>query len=154
MKNQKIKSYILIIVSILIVAGLGTLFVNLGMDWYATLKRPSEFVPDFIIPIVWSIIYVVFAIALCLWVSKEKLPKKVIVYLIISGILNVLWCLIFFTLNQTLWGLITIIFLLIFAYLLVVEIGKYSNLYYYMTVIYPLWASIATTLNLSLWILN
>ena len=139
MKNQKIKSYILIIVSILIVAGLGTLFVNLGMDWYATLNRPSKFVPDFIIPIVWSIIYVMFTITLCLWVSREKLPKKVIVYLIISGILNVLWCLIFFTLNQTLWGLITIIFLLIFAYLLVIEIGKYS---------------IATTLNLSLWILN
>lgn len=154
MKNQKIKSYILIIVSILIVAGLGTLFVNLGMDWYSTLERPSKFVPDFIIPIVWSVIYSLFAIVLCLWVSKENLPKKIIVFLIISGVLNILWCLIFFTLNQTLWGLITIILLLIFAYILVIEIGKYSNLYYYLTIIYPLWASIATPLNLSLWILN
>ena len=60
--KQKIISYIVIIASILLVAVLGSVFVNLGMDWFSSLETPSKFVPSFIIPIVWTIIYVVFAI--------------------------------------------------------------------------------------------
>lgn len=152
--KQKVISYILIILSISIVAGLGSLFVNLGMEWFATLDTPSEFPPNFIIPIVWSIIYVVFAIVLCVWVSKESLPISTIILLIINGIFNILWCLLFFTLNQTLWGVISIVILLILAYLLVINVYKYNKVYSYFIAIYPLWVSIATTLNLALWILN
>ena len=153
-KKQKINSYIIIIASILVVAVLGSIFVNLGMDWYDTLKKPSEFVPDILIPVVWTVIYVIFAIVLCLWVSRQGLPKNIVVLLIINGILNILWCLIFFTFKQKLLGLVTIILLLIMAYVLVQEIKKSNKLYYYLTAIYPIWASIATTLNLALWILN
>lgn len=153
-KKQRIISYIVIIASILLIAILGSIFVNIGMDWFNALKKPSEFVPNILIPIVWTIIYGVFAIVLCLWVSKEQINKKVIILLIINGVLNILWCLIFFTLQQKFLGLVTIILLVIMAYALVLEIKKTSTLYYYLTAIYPIWASIATTLNLALWILN
>ena len=152
--KQKVISYILIILSISIVAGVGSLFVNLGMDWFSSLKTPSNFPPNFIIPIVWTIIYSVFAIVLCFWASKESLPISVVILLILSGIFNLLWCLLFFTLNNTLWGLISIIILLVLAYFLVVKINKYQKVYSYILSIYPLWASIATGLNLALWILN
>ena len=152
--KQKIISYVVVIVSILSVAVLGSIFVNLGMDWFSSLETPSKFVPSFIIPIVWTIIYVVFAVVLCNWVGKENLPKSTFVLLIINGVFNVLWCLLFFTLNQTLWGVISIVLLLIFAWLLIVDIYTKKPNYALFTLIYPVWASIATTLNLSLWILN
>lgn len=152
--KQKIISYIVIIASILLVAVLGSVFVNLGMDWFSSLETPSKFVPSFIIPIVWTIIYVVFAIVLCNWVSKENLPKSTLILLIINGILNVLWCLLFFTFNQTLWGLIAIVLLLISAWILILDIYIKKPNYALFTLIYPVWASIATTLNLALWILN
>ena len=60
-KNKKIINYIVIIVSVLLVAGLGSLFVNLGMDWFNGLNKPNQFPPNFIIPIVWTVIYVIFA---------------------------------------------------------------------------------------------
>lgn len=157
MKTQKNKiiNYILIILCISVVAGLGSLFVNLGMDWFSTLEIPSQFPPNYIIPIVWTTIYIVFAIVLCVWVSKEgMLPTNIIILLILNGIFNILWCLLFFTLQQTLGGLISIILLLILAYILVVNIYKYNNVYSYFTLIYPVWVSIATSLNLALWILN
>lgn len=155
MKNSKIISYVLIILSIGIVAGLGSLFVNLGMDWFSVLKTPSQFPPNFIIPIVWSVIYIIFAIVLCNWVSKgEGLPSSIKVLLILNGIFNILWCLIFFTLNQTFGGLVSIILLLIMAYVLVINIFKYNRVYGYFTLIYPVWVSIATTLNIALWVLN
>lgn len=153
-KKQKIISYIIIISSILFVAILGSVFVNLGMNWFNGLRKPSEFVPNILIPIVWTIIYSIFAVVLCLWVSKQELSKKMIVLLIVNGVLNILWCLIFFTLQQKLLGLVAIILLLIMAYVLVLEIKKTNKLYYYLTAIYPIWVSIATTLNLALWILN
>ncbi|MBQ3047389.1 MAG: tryptophan-rich sensory protein [Clostridia bacterium] len=152
--KQKIISYVVIIASILLVAVLGSVFVNLGMDWFSSLETPSKFVPSFIIPIVWTVIYVIFAIVLCNWVSKENLLKRTLILLIINGILNVLWCLLFFTFNQTLWGLIAILLLLISAWLLVVDIYMQKPIYSLITIIYPVWVSIATTLNLALWILN
>ena len=152
--KQKIIRYIIIISSILFVAVLGSIFVNIGMDWFEGLTKPEQFVPSFIIPIVWTIIYVLFMVTLCLWASKGSIPKNIITLLIINGILNILWCLVFFTLNQTFLGLVAIVLLLIMSYYLVLNICKYNKLYFYLTTLYPIWASIATCLNLALWILN
>lgn len=154
MKKQKIVSYIVIIVSILIVAGLGSVFVNLGIDWFNTLNKPSQFVPNWLIPVVWSVIYAIFAIVLCLWVSKKPIPKNIVWQLVINGVFNILWCLTFFTLNLTFLGNVTIVLLLIMAYVLIISINKYEKTYSYFTAIYPIWVSIATTLNMALWILN
>lgn len=153
-KSKKIVYYIVIILSILFVAGLGSLFVNLGMKWFDFLNKPSQFPPNFVIPIVWTVIYAIFAVVLCLIVWKQKLQKKTFVLLIINGVLNIVWCLIFFTLNQTFLGLISILLLAVFAYILVLDIKQYKNLYLYLTAIYPIWATIATCLNVALWILN
>ena len=136
------------------VAILGSIFVFLGSDWFNSLRTPSQFVPNFVIPIVWSAIYTIFAVVLCMWASKQNLPKQILVLLIINGLLNILWCLLFFSLNQTLLGLICIIVLLISAWWIVLSMKKYNTAYFYSTLIYPLWVSIATTLNLALWILN
>jgi tryptophan-rich sensory protein len=152
--KQKIISYITVIASILMVAVLGSIFVNLGMDWFGSLETPDKFVPSFIIPVVWTVIYVVFAIVLCNWVGKENLEKSTVILLIINGVLNVLWCLLFFTFNNTLLGIVTIVLLLIAAWLLMVDIYAKKPVYALYTIIYPVWASIATTLNLALWILN
>ena len=99
-------------------------------------------------------IYAIFAIVLCLWVSKKPIPKNIVLQLVINGVFNILWCLTFFTLNLTFLGNVTIVLLLIMAYVLIISINKYEKTYSYFTAIYPIWVSIATTLNMALWILN
>lgn len=153
MKNNVVM-WISIIFPILIVAGLGTLFVNLGMDWFNALNKPSQWIPNFVIPVVWTIIYLTFAIVLLIWSSKDKIPKSTITLLIANGILNVLWCLIFFTLNQTFLGNVFIVFNLIAGFWLIIDINKYRKTYAMILLIYPVWLSLATTLNSCLWILN
>ena len=152
--KSKTKTYITIIASIVLIAVLGSIFVNIGMEWFNGLKKPIQFIPSFIIPIVWSVVYLTFAIVLCNWVSKENLKNSTIALLIINGILNIVWCLTFFTFNQTFIGLISIVLLLISAWLLILNIYKQKQIYGCFTLIYPVWCSIATCLNLSLWILN
>lgn len=154
MNKNKTLQTILIWISLIIVAVLGSIFVNLGMDWFMNLNKPNEWIPNILIPIVWTVIYLTFAIVLSIWANKEKLPKNIIILLIINGILNILWCLIFFTLNQLLLGNIAIILNLIFGFKLLFDINRENSLYAWILVIYPTWLSIATTLNLAVWILN
>ena len=142
------------IISILIVAILGSVFVNLGMDWFNSLTTPSQWISNIVIPIVWTIIYLTFGIVLSIWITKGGLPKSVIGWLIANGVLNVIWCLVFFTLGLTFIGNIVIVLNLIAGIVLFLQIYKYKPIYAAVTAIYPIWLSLATTLNLALWILN
>ena len=142
------------IISILIVAILGSVFVNLGMDWFNSLTTPSQWISNIVIPIVWTIIYLTFGIVLSIWITRGGLPKSVIGWLIANGVLNVIWCLVFFTLGLTFIGNIVIVLNLIAGIVLFLQIYKYKPIYAVVTAIYPIWLSLATTLNLALWILN
>ena len=153
MKNKALKIGVTLF-SIVLVAGLGSLFVNLGSDWFNSLIKPTQWIPNILIPIMWTIIYLSFAVILTLWQLKSDLPKSVIIWLVINGVLNVIWCLFFFTLNLTFLGNILIVLNLIAGFVLFVQIDKYKPIYAYITALYPIWLSLATTLNLALWILN
>jgi len=155
--NMEKKQTLKIIISsafILLVAVLGSIFVNLGMEWFGGLEKPSEWVPNFIIPIMWTIIYLSFAIINFLWFRKGEIPRKIIILMIVNSIFNVLWCLVFFTLNQLLIGNIVIVLNLVLGYVLVVNILRVKPIYGYILSVYPIWLSLATTLNTAVWILN
>ena len=137
-----------------LVAGVGTIFVNNGMSWMMALTKPSEWVPNILIPIVWTVIYISAAVIIYLWISREDILVGTIVLFIINGVLNVLWCLVFFQLQMKLLGMVVIILNLIAAILLWVNIFREKKVYAYILSIYPIWLCIATTLNLALWILN
>ncbi len=153
MKTNKFK-WLYAVVPVVLVAVLGSIFVNLGMDWFNGLSKPSQWIPNIVIPIVWSIIYLTTAVILVLWQNNQKMPLSTLILFIVNGVLNVLWCLTFFTLNLTFLGNIVIILNLIAGFWLVLDIAKTNKIYSYILTIYPVWLSIATTLNIALWILN
>lgn len=154
MKKKRVLDYVKVIAPILLVATLGSIFVNIGMDFFESLTKPSQWIPSFVIPIVWSAIYITFAVVLILWLKDDKIPLLTFILLIINGVLNVLWCLVFFTLEQTFLGNIIIVLNLIAGIWLAIEIFKSNKFYALAVLIYPIWLSIATTLNLATWILN
>lgn len=153
MKNNFLR-IVNVVAPIVIVAVFGSIFVNLGMDWFNALTKPSQWILNWIIPVVWTVIYIIFAVILIVWSGKEEIPISTKTLLIINGILNILWCLAFFALKLTLLGNIVIVFNLIFGFALWVNIFHKKRTYAYWISIYPIWLSIATTLNLAMWILN
>ena len=153
MKNN-VKRIISVVLPIIIIAVLGSIFVNLGMDWFNILDKPTQWIPNWIIPVVWTIIYITFAVVLLVWSRKVEISKSTKILLIANGILNILWCLVFFTLKQTFLGNIVIILNLIAGIALWVNIFLQKKNYAYWISIYPIWLSLASTLNLALWILN
>ena len=148
------KNIIITIASIVGVAVLGTIFAQLGMGWFDGLRKPTEWIPSWIIPIVWTVIYGLFVYVLIKWQNRRPLTKENIILLIINGVLNVLWCLVFFTLNQLLLGNIVIIINALFGLRLYLEICKEDAMNGLIISLYPIWLCIATTLNMALWILN
>ena len=153
MKNNVLR-IISVVVPIILVAVLGSIFVNLGLPWFNDLIKPSQWIPNWVIPVVWTVIYITFAVVLLLWTSKESLSKSTVGLLVANGILNILWCLVFFTLKLTFIGNIVIILNLIAGVSLWLNIFMQRKTYAYWLSIYPIWLSIATTLNLAMWILN
>lgn len=154
MMKSKVVKIVLAVLSIVIVAVLGSVFVGIGMEWFGGLNRPSQWIPEVIIPIVWSVIYIMFGIVLSLWISKGDIPRDIIVWLVVNGILNILWCLVFFTLRLTFVGNIVIILNLIVSIVLFKKIRKVEPFYAFLISIYPIWLCLATSLNTALWILN
>ena len=148
------KNVIITVVSIVAVAGLGTLFSQLGMGWFDGLNKPTEWVPSWVFPVVWTVIYGLFGWVLIKWQGIKPLTKENIILLIINGVLNVLWCLVFFTCNQLLLGNIVIIINALFGLRLYFEVCKEDALSGLLISIYPIWLCIATTLNIAVWILN
>lgn len=149
-----IKNILLSFGLVLIVAGLGTLFTQLGMDWFDLLTKPTEWIPNYVIPIVWTIIYLIAGIVLFMWLQHDTMDKSLAILFGINGLLNILWCLVFFTFNSLFLGLVVILINLVFAIYLVIQIDKYRPLYARALLIYPVWLLIATCLNLAVWILN
>lgn len=154
MERNQIKKIIISFAVIISVAALGSVFVNLGMDWFNGLNKPTEWVPNIVIPIVWTVIYIAFAVVNFIWLKNGDIPTSTAVLMLINGALNVLWCLTFFSLKQLLIGNIVILLNLIAGFVLIVDIFKQKKLFGYILSVYPIWLSIATTLNLALWILN
>ncbi len=152
--SKKLKYQLLAVAGVIIVAGLGSVFVNVGMDWFNGLDKPSQWIPNILIPIVWTIVYILSAIILWILIKNHNMSIFLFILFVTNGALNILWCLIFFTLHLTLLGNIVIIINLIFGWILIVELFKYRSILYNLLIIYPVWLSIATTLNLCLWILN
>ena len=148
------KNIVITVASIVGVAVLGTIFAQLGMGWFDGLNKPTEWIPSFVIPIVWTVIYLLFGYVLIKWQSKTPLTKENIILLIINGVLNVLWCLVFFTLNQLLLGNIVIVINALFGIRLYLEICKEDAMSGLLISLYPIWLCIATTLNIAVWILN
>lgn len=154
MSKNKIVPIIVYFASIVVVAVLGSIFVNIGMAWFDGLRKPIQWIPNFIIPIVWTVIYAIFALIGYLWIKNDGLPMGITILLALNGILNILWCLLFFSINLTFVGLIAIVLNLIAGVLLVVNIYNKNKPYGLLGIIYPVWLSLATCLNLALWILN
>jgi tryptophan-rich sensory protein len=66
-------------------------------EWYQQLKKPSITPPQWVFPVVWSILYVMIAASGYLYISKTGFVYSTGLFFYVLGIvLNVIWSPIFF----------------------------------------------------------
>lgn len=153
MERKSFWNYFLGIALVVLTAVVGNVFTSMGRDWYQNLNLPTQWVPDFVFPIMWSVIYTLIALAIVYLIYNDEVTSTLFWLFALNACLNVLWCLAFFALQSTIWGQVIIICNLTLGIFLVLEIASIFPVAKVLW-IYPLWLMVATSLNTAIWILN
>ncbi len=121
--------------------------------WYSTLVKPSFNPPDWLFGPVWTILYILMAIAIWnVWIKSKNIN---LVYLyFIHLFFNTTWSVVFFGFNQIELALINLIVLILFIVILFLKYKVICKLSAYLMIPYFLWCSFALLLNLNLMMLN
>ena len=121
--------------------------------WYSILVKPSFNPPDWVFGPVWTILYILMAIAIWnVWIKSKNIN---LVYLyFIHLFFNTTWSVVFFGFNQIELALINLIVLILFIVILFRKYKVISKLSAYLMIPYFLWCCFAFLLNLNLMMLN
>ena len=153
MKKKLIDSIMISLLVTLLTAGLAMLFVDTKSDWYLSLNMPSFQPPGWVFGVVWSILYILYGVNLTLAQVNNASPKVYGLFLL-QSVLNIAWCLFYFTLHLMYIGLVIIIAYLVVTYLTARKLYDYSKIGAYLFIPQGIWLIIALILNYSTILLN
>jgi benzodiazapine receptor len=125
--------------------------------WYSKLNKPSFNPPNWLFGPVWSVLYLMIAVAAYLvWQRRNDgaLYKTTRTVYFIQLALNFLWSATFFGMHQVLGALVVIALLWISIVATIYYFGKFSKTAAWLLVPYLLWVSFASVLNLYIYLLN
>lgn len=140
---------------IAIVLGVGTMIGSLTEpgSWYAALAKPSFNPPNWVFGPVWSVLYVMIAVAGWLvWTAGR--PAAAMTLWWVQLALNFLWSPSFFALHLIGLALMVIVLLLVAIWAFVAVTARRQPLAALLFVPYGLWVAFATLLNASILVLN
>ncbi len=149
------KRHLALLGFIALVLGGGTLigYVTLPGDWYAGLRKPFFNPPNWIFGPVWSLLYVLVAVAgWRIWQLAPDGPAMRI--WVVQLVLNFLWSPIFFGLQLPGLALVVIVALLAVIFAFVTLARQIDRPAAWLFSPYAAWVAFATLLNFSIWWLN
>lgn len=149
-----------LLISILIAlsAGfIGSFFTTPSIaSWYAFINKPSFSPPNWLFAPVWTLLYILMAIAAFLiWQKRDNLQTKpALMFYGIQLVLNTLWSIIFFGMKNPGLAFLEIIFLWLFILITLIKFYKINKTAGLLFIPYILWVSFALILNFAVWMIN
>ncbi|CAA9200421.1 TspO/MBR family protein [Flavobacterium collinsii] len=126
--------------------------------WYPTLIKPVFNPPNWIFMPVWTLLYILMAVAAGLVWDKVKDQKETVKialgFFLIQLILNAIWSYLFFELKNPMLALIEIVLLWLMIYETYLKFIKINKIAGYLLIPYMAWVAFAGVLNASIWWLN
>ncbi len=122
-------------------------------SWYSTLNKPFFNPPNWLFGPVWTFLYILMGISLYLAV-KNGADKKTLIIFSQQLLLNTVWSILFFGLQNPFFAFIEIIILWLFIFLTILSFSKYSRLSAYLLLPYLFWVTFAAFLNSAIIYLN
>ena len=161
-KFNKMNKYIKIAIALLVCLAVGysasTVTRPSVETWYPTLVKPIFNPPNWIFMPMWTLLYILMAVAAGLVWDKIKeqneAVKKALLFFIIQLTLNAIWSYLFFGLKNPLLALIEIVLLWLMIYETYLKFIKINKTAGYLLIPYMAWVAFAAILNASIWWLN
>lgn len=148
---MKLKEAIISIAIVVIAVILGNIFTSKSVNssWYESIK-PSITPPNYIFPIVWTILFILIAISLYFALTSgqgKKEKGRVLVLFSINLILNVLWSFLFFYMRNVKIAFIDLILLWLSILYLIIFLWKIEKKASLLLLPYLIWVGFAGVLN-------
>ena len=126
-------------------------------NWYATLKKPFFAPPSWLFGPVWTVLYVLIAIAFIrtiqLW-RQEQLSTQFLSIFVLNLLSNLAFSPLQFGLQNNLLALIDILVVLATLIYLVWQTRGQQQLIFYLLLPYLIWVAFASVLQVSITVLN
>lgn len=139
-------------------ASIGALATTGSVDseWFVELNKPTWNPPNWLFGPVWSLLYLMMAVAAWLVWKQSGLgkAKPALCWFGFHLVLNVLWSVLFFGLQQPGWAFLEIVALWLSIVVSIVLFYPHSKLAAGLLVPYFLWVTFASFLNFTIWSLN
>jgi len=162
LKFNKMNKYIKIAIALLVCLTVGysasTVTRPSVETWYPTLIKPIFNPPNWIFMPMWTLLYILMAVAAGLVWDKIKeqneAVKKALLFFIIQLTLNAIWSYLFFGLKNPMLALVEIVLLWLMIYETYLKFSKINKTAGYLLIPYLAWVAFAAVLNASIWWLN
>jgi benzodiazapine receptor len=158
MDMNGILKFVICILASFAAGGIGSLFTFKSIpSWYAGLKKPPYTPPDGAFGPVWTTLYILMGISVFLiWRNGLAVNGAMLAFILfwIQLVLNGLWSVIFFGMKSKGGGVITIIVLWLLILATIISSFRVSPWSGALLIPYICWVSIATYLNIGIWLLN
>jgi tryptophan-rich sensory protein len=147
------RSYPMLLVFLILVGAVALSGVHFQPGlWYAGLNKPFWTPPDWLFPPVWSLLYLMMAVAG--WLIYAGTDVRLKWLWAIQLVLNALWSWLFFGLHRTDLGLVDISALLIAIAAIVSIARSRQRAVAWLMAPYLLWVAYASSLNAAIHVLN
>lgn len=153
-------NYIKLTAGLIVTLGVGflsSIFTGRAMDQYKSLAQPPFAPPSWLFAPVWTILYILMALAayrVWMYGLKKRKVKTALILYAVQLVFNFLWSILFFTLKLRGPAFLEILVLLLLIVLTTVKFFKIDKKAAYLMIPYILWVSFAAVLNYSVWQLN
>jgi benzodiazapine receptor len=149
----KFRPCFMLLLFILIVAGVSFSGAQFRPgDWYAGLIKPDWTPPNWIFPVVWSVLYLMIAVAGWLIFATSHRTLKIL--WVIQLALNGLWSWIFFGMHLLGLGMIDILAMFVCTLMLLALACNSSRAVAWLMTPYLFWIGYASALNVAIYFLN
>ncbi len=142
--------FIISLMVVYTIAFIGSSFTtnNIQSSWYLE-NKPSFTPPNFVFPIVWSILYFLIVVSLYFsWIKSNKKDKnKIAIIFGINLFANSLWSFLFFDLQRPLPAFIDLIVIFFTIIAMIFTVYKIDRKAAWLLVPYLIWVGFAGILN-------
>ena len=152
---RKYRPYLKSIALPLAVGSLSSVFTIMGMPYYEMQEKPFFTPPNFLFPIVWTILYLLMGISAEM-VRQSADPKKkdMLQTYYLQLAVNFFWSVLFFGLHQYFIAFLCLLLLIILIIKMIREFAEISLTAAKLQIPYLLWCCFASVLNFGVWWLN